>query len=76
MNAKRFDFHAVMRRISTWLSIVGVSAITGLGTYAAMPARVQAAFPDWALIVLGTLALGSHMLVPFATSFKQKNIDA
>lgn len=68
----RFAWAGWIGRFSTWLAILSASATAGLGAYAVLPERVQGAFPDWSLVVLGALAIGSAMLVPVATSFKQK----
>lgn len=68
----RFDWAGVARRASTWLAVVSAAATAALGAYALMPERAQQAFPEWALISLGVLAVGSAFLVPVATSFKQK----
>lgn len=69
---KRLDFSGVTGRLSTWLAIVSASATAGLGAYALMPTRAQDAFPEWALLTLGGLAVLSAVLVPVATSFRQK----
>lgn len=76
MSGQRFDFRKIARRISTWLAVVSASATAGLGAYALMPERAQEAFPAWALVTLGALAVGSAMLVPLATSFRQKGHPA
>lgn len=68
----RFDWKGVAGRASTWLAILAASATAGLGAYALMPERAQSAFPEWALIGLGGMAVGCAFLVPVATSFKQK----
>lgn len=71
MSQRRFDFAGVARRLSTALGVVSASASAGLGAYALMPERAQAAFPEWALVTLGAVAVGSALLVPVATSFRQ-----
>lgn len=71
MNA-RFNWQGVARRASTWLAILSAAATAGLGAYALMPERAQDVFPDWVLITMGGLAVGSAFLVPVATSFRQK----
>lgn len=68
----RFDWAGVARRASTWLAILSAAATAGLGAYALMPERAQSAFPEWTLIGMGALAVGSAFLVPVATSFRQK----
>jgi len=68
----RFDFSGLARRISTWLALLSAAATAALGAYALMPARAQDVFPEWVLITLGALAVGSAFLVPVATSFRQK----
>lgn len=68
----RFNWHGVAGRASTWLATLAAAAATALGAYALMPERAQQLFPEWALIVLGGLAVGGAFLVPVATSFKQK----
>ncbi|HEL4199779.1 TPA: hypothetical protein UM365_000593 [Stenotrophomonas maltophilia] len=68
----RFNWQGVAGRASTWLAILSAAATAGLGAYALMPERAQNAFPEWALIGMGVLAVGSAFLVPVATSFKQK----
>lgn len=69
---KRLDFSGVTSRLSTWLAGISASATAGLGAYALMPARAQDAFPEWVLATLGALAVLTAVLVPVATSFKQK----
>ena len=64
--AARFDFDGVTKRVSTWLS--GVSA-TSLIAYAALPEQVKSTFPEWLLWSLGVVSV---VLVPVATSFRQK----
>lgn len=71
----RFQFEGVLRRLSTWLAATSASATAALGAYALMPARVQELFPEWALLVLGVLAVGSAFLIPVATSFKQRSLE-
>lgn len=73
--AKRWDWRCVWVRLSTWLAIASASATAGLGAYALMPDRVQALFPDWALIALGGVAVGAAVLVPVATSFRQRGLE-
>lgn len=72
---ERFNFRHVMRRLSTWLGVLSAMATAGLGAYAVMPQRAQELFPDWALLVLGAVAVGSALLVPLATSFRQKGLE-
>lgn len=72
---KRWDWSHVWARLSTWLAIASASATAGLGAYALMPDRVQALFPDWALIALGGVAVGAAVLVPVATSFRQRGLE-
>lgn len=69
---KRFDWTKVLTRVSTWLAAISASATAGLGAYALLPNRVQESFPDWSLMTLGGLAVGSALLIPVATSFRQK----
>ncbi len=71
----RFQFEGVLRRLSTWLAATSASATAALGAYALMPTRVQDLFPEWALLVLGVLAVGSAFLIPVATSFKQRSLE-
>lgn len=75
---KRFELTADagywLRKWSTWLAALSASAAAGLGVYAVLPVRVQALFPDWALLSLGGIAVGAAMLVPLATSIQQKSI--
>lgn len=61
---------------STWLAVLSASAAAGLAAYAIMPARVQALMPDWALGSLGGVAIVSALLVPVATSIKQRKLVA
>lgn len=72
----RFNWTNLWRRISTWLALVSLSATGGLGAYAIMPERAQHTFPDWLLMALGALAVGSACLIPVATSFKQPGMSA
>ena len=71
---KTFDFSYLFRRISTWLALASLSATAGLGAYALMPGRAQDLFPDWALMALAAVAVGSAIGTPIATSFQQKGI--
>jgi hypothetical protein len=68
----RFNWQGVAGRASTWLATLAAAAAAALGAYALMPERAQNLFPEWGLIVLGSLAVGGAFLVPVATSFKQK----
>lgn len=68
----RWDWTHVFSRASTWLALLSLSAVGGLGAYALMPERAQLLMPDWMLIVLSATAVGSAVLTPVATSFKQK----
>lgn len=61
---------------STWLALASASAAAGLAAYAIMPNRVQNLMPDWALATLGGVAIVSALLVPLATSIKQKKLAA
>jgi len=61
---------------STWLAMLAASASAGLGAHAIMPARVQNLMPDWALATLGAVAILSALLVPVATSIKQRKLVA
>jgi hypothetical protein len=61
---------------STWLAVLSASAAAGLAAYAIMPLRVQNLMPDWALATLGGVAIVSALLVPLATSVKQKKLVA
>ena len=72
---KRFDFDGVLKRLSTWLAVASAAATAALGAYALMPERARNLFPEWALITLGALAVGSAFLVPVATSFKQRGLS-
>lgn len=71
----RWDWSCLWVRISTWLAIASAAATAGLGAYALMPERAQALFPDWALIALGAVAVGTAMAVPVATSFRQRGLE-
>lgn len=71
---KRWNFAGIMARVSTWLALASLSATAGLAAYGFMPARAQDAFPDWALLTLSATVIVSAVLVPVATSFKQKNL--
>lgn len=72
MDPNRFNWRNVATRISTWLAVVSASATAGLGAYALLPNRVQESFPEWSLLTMGVLAVGSALLIPVATSFRQK----
>lgn len=74
MSEKRFDFTKVMRRVSTWLGLASASATSGLAAYALLSEPAQAAFPQWALAGMGLVAVVSAVLIPVATSFKQKSV--
>ena len=68
------DAHLRWRKASTWCALVSASASAGLGAYAILPARVQGLMPDWALGLLGALAILSALLVPVATSVQQQGM--
>lgn len=68
----RWDWSNVLTRASTWLALLSLSAVGGLGAYALMPERAQLLMPDWMLMTLAGVAMGSAVLTPVATSFKQK----
>jgi len=72
---RKFIWDCVHRRISTWLGVVAASASAGLAAYAVMPVRAQELFPEWSLTALGVAAVGSALLVPVATSFRQKALN-
>lgn len=71
---ERFDFRHVTRRLSTWLGLLSTMAISGLGAYAMLPQRAQELFPDVVLLILGAVAVGSGLLIPLATSYKQPGL--
>lgn len=71
----KFNWENVTKRLSTWLAVVSASATAGLAAYAVMPARAQEAFPEWTLMALGVSAVGSALLIPVATSFRQSNLQ-
>ena len=54
------------------MALLAAAATAGLGAYAVMPERAQLLLPDWTLMTLGAIAMGCAILVPVATSFKQK----
>lgn len=70
------DAYLWAHKWSTWLAVLSASAAAGLAAYAVMPARVQNLMPDWALGSLGGVAIVSALLVPLATSIKQKKLAA
>ncbi|MBB1060409.1 hypothetical protein [Marilutibacter spongiae] len=74
MSEQRFDFTKVMRRLSTWLGLASASATSGLAAYALLNEAAQAAFPQWALAGMGLVAVVSAILIPVATSFRQKGL--
>lgn len=59
-NAKQWH-----KKISTWLAGTMGTAIV---TFAFLPERIQNAFPDWSLAVVGAIVL---FLVPAAVQIKQ-----
>ncbi len=71
----KFCWEDVTKRFSTWLATLSASSAAGLAAYAVMPARAQDAFPEWTLTALGICAVGSALLVPVATSFKQSSLQ-
>lgn len=73
--SQRFNWSGVAARLSTLLALLSASATAGLGAYALLPERVQASFPDWSLVTLGAVAVGSALLIPVATSFRQKRFQ-
>ena len=66
------DAGLVLRKASTWLALSSASASAGLAAYAIMPARVQELVPDWTLAMNAGVAIVSAMLIPLATSIRQK----
>ena len=72
---RRWDWSCLWLRLSTWLAIASAASTAGLGAYALMPERAQALFPDWALVALGVVAVGSAIAIPVATSFRQRGLE-
>lgn len=70
------DAYLWAHKWSTWLAVLSASAAAGLAAYAVMPSRVQNLMPDWALGSLGGVAIVSALLVPVATSIKQRKLVA
>lgn len=70
----RFDFTDLLVRASTWLALLSAAATAALGAYAVMPSRVQDAFPEHLLAILGGTAMLAAFLIPVATSFKQRGL--
>lgn len=68
------DAKCVLRKWSTSLALISASATAGLASYAILPDRAQAGFPDWALTTMSVTAVLSALLIPLATSLQQKNI--
>jgi len=66
------DAGLVLRKASTWLAVASASSGAGLAAYAILPGRAQGLFPDWALIAMSVVAVGSALAVPLATSIRQK----
>lgn len=68
------DAHLRWRKASTWLALASASASAGLGAYAILPARVQELMPEWALLLMGGVAVVSAVLIPLATSIQQQGL--
>jgi len=66
------DAHLRWHKWSSWLALSSASASAGLAAYAIMPARVQELVPDWTLAMNAGVAIVSAMLIPLATSIRQK----
>jgi hypothetical protein len=69
------DAALVWRKASTWLALASASTTAGLGAFALLPSRVQGLVPDWALAVLGAVAILSALLIPLATSIQQQGLQ-
>jgi hypothetical protein len=71
-----FDAKHVLKKWSTWLSLMSASSTAGLLAYGALPQGGQDAFPHLILTILSTLAVAGPLLIPLATSIQQGNIPA
>lgn len=75
MNAKKFDWTSVHKRISTTLAVLSASCTAAGAAFAVGPAEWRASFPpelgQWLLV--GGVAAAA--LVPVATSFRQSSLQ-
>lgn len=68
------DAKSVLRKWSTSLALISASTTAGLASFAILPERAQAGFPDWALTAMSVTAVLSALLIPLATSIQQRDI--
>lgn len=68
------DAGFVLKKWSTWLSIVAASMFAGCMAYEQLPMSFRDAMPDWFQAAMGIAAVVSAMAVPVATSIQQKSI--
>lgn len=68
------DANFVLKKWSTWLSILAASMFSGVMAYDHLPRSVLAAMPEWAGTAMGITAVLSAMLIPIATSIQQRSI--
>ena len=68
------DADFVLKKWSTWLSIIAASLFSGCMVYNQLPAAFIEAMPHWFQSAMGIAAVVSAVLVPFATSVQQKSI--
>lgn len=73
--SKRFDFSAVLKKISTYVAALVASAGAFLAWYLGQPPQIQESVPQWAVSLSVTVVMLNVVLTPLATSFKQKNLE-
>lgn len=68
------DAKFVLKKWSTWLSLIAVSMGSVSLAWERMPESIHAMFPDWMRVVMAILSLVSAAAVPIATSIQQRSI--
>lgn len=68
------DANFVLKKWSTWLSIIAASSYSASIFWERLPSSVTGSLPSWVDGVLALIGLVSTILVPVATSIQQKSI--
>jgi hypothetical protein len=71
----KFNWEAVHKRLSTHLAALSASTGAAAAAFVVLPGAWQATFPDWASKALAITAVVSAGLIPWATSYKQANLQ-
>lgn len=70
-STKRFDFSAVLKKVSTYVAALVASAGTFMAWYINQPPQIQGTIPQWVITASVALVVLNVVLTPLATSFKQ-----